>query len=249
MMFNNKLLTLLFFLRLTHVSAQGYPVNCEQSCQKINDECYQLTSDGGGQVGVLWGQAKVDITRSFQIDASVNLGSKDGDGADGMALVFQNIGNQIHGSLGGGLGYLGLSEYFAVELDTYQNDGEIVNDHIQVVSKLTGAWTYEQNVGNIETGEDLPFRVTWDSSTGWLGVYLGGSKIAPLLRFDATIPSISAQLPGNPDTAYFGFTAATGGLSNIHKVCIPAQELQVSRPILLLVVLKNEGSNLDTIYL
>lgn len=68
---------------------------------------------------MVWGKEKVDITRSFQLEALVNLGNRDGNYADGMALVFQNLGNEILGSAVG-YGYLGLSEYFAVELDTYQ---------------------------------------------------------------------------------------------------------------------------------
>jgi len=109
-----------------------------------------------------------------------------------------------------------------VELDTNQNPGEIYSDHIQVVSTEKGALSNMTALENIETGNNFSFRVTWDTSNSTLKVYLGSS-----LRLTLGISSISDQLPGNPDTAYFGFTAATGGRGNTQIVCVPEQEVYI----------------------
>ncbi len=67
-----------------------------------------ITRDLENQKGALWSDQKIDFNESFTINAEICLGTKDADGADGMALVFQAKGNHIV-SDGGGLGYQGIS--------------------------------------------------------------------------------------------------------------------------------------------
>ncbi len=43
-------------------------------------------------------------------------------GADGIAFVIQNYSNRELGLLGGGIGYSGLRNCLAIEIDTYAND-------------------------------------------------------------------------------------------------------------------------------
>ena len=93
---------------------------------------------------------------------------------------------------------------------------------IKVASKKNGALSGMIGLENIDTGNNLSLCVTWDTSNGTLKVYLGGS-----LRLTLEISSISDQLPGNPDTAYFGFTSTTGGRYNTQIVYILEQELYI----------------------
>jgi hypothetical protein len=116
------------------------------------DGCYIPTPDAGGKAGAVWGQA--DTTPSFQVDAVIHLGSKDQAGADGVAFAIQNIGDNVIGGGGSGLGYTSLSKYFAVTVDTYYYP-----DTIYVKSKSTN-FGPTITLSNVKDSEDHAFRVT-----------------------------------------------------------------------------------------
>ncbi len=61
----------------------------------------------------------------------MSFGTKDGDGADGGGFVFHNdlAGASAIGQTGRGRGLVGLQNAIAIEFDTYQNEGELANDH------------------------------------------------------------------------------------------------------------------------
>jgi hypothetical protein len=182
------------------------------------DNCFQLTEDVQEQVGAVWGTTPFSITESFEITAEIYLGEKDHDGADGLAFVIQNeLGYDQALHRGGGIGYMGLSEYFAVEVDTFWNTGiasDIEEDHIYARSKMMG---YTDAValtnGQVEDGLMHDFKVAYVLNDS-LTVSLDNAVI-----YTASNVDIQAQFVGGTTTAYFGFTAATGHLSNVHKVC------------------------------
>jgi hypothetical protein len=94
-------------------------MKCVGDCSPPNgDGCYTLSPNAPFKVGAVWGEDKVDITSSFEVDVDIFLGIKDITGADGMAFVIQNIGNEALGLAGGNLGFKGLTEHFAVAVDT-----------------------------------------------------------------------------------------------------------------------------------
>lgn len=73
-----------------------------------------------------------DDLSSIKVSAEIYLGTKDDDGADGMALVFQAKDNHIVGT-GSGIGYQGMSPSIAIEFDTDQNldeNKDPVADHV-----------------------------------------------------------------------------------------------------------------------
>jgi hypothetical protein len=90
-------------------------------------------------------------------------------------------------------------------------------DTLYVRSGISGNIGATVIIPNIEDGLDHKFHISWNAISSELKVYLDDQ-----LTLTTTVPGgISAQLPGNPSHAYFGFTAATGGAFNVQKVCNP----------------------------
>ena len=181
-----------------------------------------LTRDLEDQKGAVWMERKIDFHEDFTISAEIYLGTKD-DGADGLALVFQAEGNHIV-SDGGGLGYQGISPSIVIEFDTYHNgdrtpkqavnvnNNDPVEDHVGIRADGDPVHTASDSVevGNLEDGEYHPITFEWNASQQTFNLSLDGEQIFK----ERSIPENG--LAGQQ--VYFGFTAATGGLSNEHKV-------------------------------
>ncbi len=172
-----------------------------------------ITRDAEDQHGAVWTQDKLNFNEDFKISAEVYLGTKD-DGADGMAMVFQVTGNDIV-STGSGIGYQGVSPSIAIEFDTYQNRDELndpADDHVAVRtngSPVHIASDYVE-VGNLEDGKYHPMTFEWNAAKQTFNLTLDGKQLFK----ETSIPKNG--LAGQQ--VYFGFTAATGLYSNLHKV-------------------------------
>ncbi|NVJ64821.1 MAG: HYR domain-containing protein [Flavobacteriaceae bacterium] len=181
---------------------------------------YRLTANAGGQFGSVWYQNKMDLNSDFNLEFDVYLGNNDG-GADGMAFVLQPLSTSA-GTGGGGIGYLGISPSFAVEFDTYQNGdrSDPTADHLSLqtngvinhgtVNNLQGP----VSVGNLENGAWHSVNITWNSQTNNFRLDLDGTN-----RINYSGDVINNVFNGNPGV-YWGWTAATGGLSNEQRVRI-----------------------------
>lgn len=183
-----------------------------------------LTRDLEYQNGAIWNEQKIDFNENFRISAEIYLGTKDDDGADGLALVFQMKDNHFV-SQGGGLGYQGISPSIVIEFDTYHNGDETpihmrgatnnndpVEDHVGLRTDGSPVHTASDYVvvENLEDGKYHPITFEWNASQQTLNLSLDGKQIFK----EKSIPENG--LAGQQ--VYFGFTAATGGLSNEHKV-------------------------------
>lgn len=191
----------------------------------------QLTSADRKQIGAVWENQKVDLTKSFELKAQINFGSK-GDveffgnkvdvGADGVAFVLQNASqglNAISTQTGESLGYVGLDNAFAVEFDTYTNAGikDLEADHVgfstdgTAETKNTTAITDAAGqVLDIADGKYHDVKIVWDSAAQKTTVYFDGKEIT------SHTGDIKAIVGGNE--AYIGFTAATGDNVNAQLV-------------------------------
>ena len=172
-----------------------------------------ITRDAEGQHGAVWTQDKLNFNEDFKISAEVYLGTKD-DGADGMAMVFQVTGNDIV-STGSGIGYQGVSPSIAIEFDTYQNRDELNDpeqDHVAIRTNGSPIHTASDfvEVGNLEDGQYHPMTFEWNAAKQTFNLTLDGKQLFK----DASIPENGLA----DQQVYFGFTAATGLYSNLHKV-------------------------------
>ena len=180
--------------------------------QRLGDGI-RLTADKGSQAGAATTAQRIDLGRDFELTARIELGDKDGDGADGMAFVFHNDARgHTAAASGGGLGVVGIENGFGLEIDTYSNAGEIEADHFNFIDSASGqALSGPVGLGNLEDGQKHVLRLSWDASEQSLTVVLDGLQLGTLDQ-DATSHFLT------DGAAYLTISAGTGGLSNEQAV-------------------------------
>lgn len=195
--------------------------------------CYSLTNDAANNLGTIWTNNSIDLNCPFELNFDIYLGNN--NGADGMCFVIQNTSNTYlgaTGSGGGGMGYLGFTNSFAIEFDTYPNNdvgnynnfnygNDPSSNHMCFFRNGVLQHGSANQIGpsrNILTTdmEDNSFhhlKITWNPTTQNVTCVYDNN---PFYTISATVnlPSIIGS-----STAYYGFSAATGGEFNRHKVC------------------------------
>lgn len=195
-----------------------------QDAVQVSDSCFRLTESNFNQVGSIWFAEKINLNESFEVLMDLYFGCSD-SGADGIVFGFQPVSTSV-GSNGGGIGFAGVSPSFAVEFDTYQNPqfGDPSNDHIVIIKdgvldhnftdgSLAGPVSANINGENIEDCEFHEMRMTWDVAAKTATVYFDCEE-----RVTYTGDIVNEIFDGNPEV-FWGFTAATGGASNVQEVC------------------------------
>ncbi len=182
----------------------------------LSGNIYTLTPDQGNRNGSAWNKNRLFLDQDFDINTRVYLGSRDANGADGIAFVLQNQSLNA-GSSGGGLGYAGINPSFAVEFDTWDNGtADPTNDHIALIANgNTGAdhSTYSPPFEvQMEDGQWHTARFVWDASAKNFQVWYDGVR-----RHNVTIDLKADIFNGRP-YVYWGFTGATGGATNLQQV-------------------------------
>lgn len=181
-----------------------------------NNKRLQLTDANGNAAGSAFFNTAI-TTSAF--DARFDFRSGDGTGADGMAMVLAQsatigglmpFGNGTPNQ-GYGLGYLGM-DGFAVELDTFQNVGNGDPDGNHVGFMHTGDGRH------LLTGTP-PMPPLHSASTRSAHVRFTGTHVKVEIDgtsvIDGDLPANSAWAPG---TFFFGFTGATGGMTDRHTI-------------------------------
>lgn len=193
------------------------------SALAFNDNCYQLTPAENARVGSIWNPNKIDLRQNFDVVMEVFLGCRD-SGADGMVFGLQPVSTSI-GQVGEGIGFGGVSPSLGVELDTYQNNnlGDPPFDHIAIMqngnlnhlgfNNLAGPIRARAAGDDIENCRYYDLRISWDAAARKLEVYFDCQ-----LRLSYSGDIVNNIFGGNP-FVFWGFTAATGGANNDHRVC------------------------------
>ncbi len=197
----------------------------------LGGDCYRLTPNLTGQVGTLWYTDLINLNEEVRVEAEIYLGTNDG-GADGLAFVLQPLSTGV-GTSGGSLGYEGIMPSAIVEFDTYQNgaNGDPFCDHTALLTDgnpihtaataVTAPVQASSTLCNIEDGAYHLLSIRWDPVLTRLQVYVDCN-----LRIDQTI-DLTADVFGGDPNVYWGFTGATGGLSNEHRVCIKFYDIDL----------------------
>jgi gliding motility-associated-like protein len=206
-----------------HLSIAQFQLN--GTAVSLGGTCYELTPDAGNSSGSIWNKQTFNLTKPFDIQFSIQLGCKNyTTGADGIGFVFQPISINA-GSPGGGMGFGGITPSLNVEFDTYKNswdpafchvaiekNGDV--DHTVAADLLAGPAQLSPTGAAIPDCNSHPGRITWNPVTKVLNVYFDCS-----LRLSYTGDIVTTIFSGNPNV-YWGFTAGTGGASNVQAVCI-----------------------------
>ncbi|MEM6347054.1 MAG: gliding motility-associated C-terminal domain-containing protein [Bacteroidota bacterium] len=193
------------------------------SASSTGNNCYIITPAQNSSSGSVWYNNTIDLNQSFELYTTIFLGCNNA-GADGMTFSFQSVSTSV-GSVGGGMGYSGISPSVAVEFDTYQNgnNADPVFDHTAIVSQgivshtaatnLAGPVGILPNNGNVEDCQWHDLHISWNPIGDTLRVYFDCS-----LRLTYVGDIVNNIFNGNPNV-FWGFTAGTGALNNSHQFC------------------------------
>jgi gliding motility-associated-like protein len=200
------------------------------SASDLGGGCYQLTPDASGQAGTIFSSAPINLGQPFSFSGTFNFGCKDAQGADGIVFIFATTNTAV-GTGGGMLGYAGITPSIAIEYDDYQNSGEgdPASDHMAVISNGSVNHNAGTNlvgpiaIPNVEDCGDHCFNVDWSPASQTLTASLDGNVIF------YTGDIVNTIFGGN-SSVYYGFSSATGSLSNAHRVCLGATN-QVADPM------------------
>jgi hypothetical protein len=187
-------------------SAGGWQLN---GTATLVGSALQLTAATAHAAGSAFWPTAID-PRALRIEYEASIGG--GSGADGLALVF---GDPAKGATptalgveGGGLGFSGTPG-LAVALDEYKNAVNPSNDFVGVSDGPTaeGAdllhWLGTANL--LVPLQEATHHVTVTTTSTTITVAIDGTTV---LTQAATLPA----------SAYLGFSAGTGGLTNRHAV-------------------------------
>ncbi|MEM6319947.1 MAG: OmpA family protein [Bacteroidota bacterium] len=184
---------------------------------KLEDNCYQLTPNKIWSSGAIWYPNPVNLNDNFEMEVDLFLGCDD-NGADGIVFIFSP--DLKVGYAGEGMGFAGLYPSLGIEFDTYQNFhlNDPAADHVAVLSDgspnhrfdLAGPIALSTNLEDCKTHR---LKVLWKAREKELLVNLDGQPVIGLQK------NIVADIFYNNPKAYWGFTSATGGKRNQHKIC------------------------------
>ncbi len=196
------------------------------SSSALGNNCYQITPSIPWQNGAIWYNESIDLNQSFHLQFVASFGNNTG-GADGMVFVMQQVANNVLGEDGGGMGFSGFQPSFGIEFDTYQNldfndppydhiamlrNGNV--NHNDIFNTISTAVQASSTSPIIKDGQDHVIDIFWNPAIPEIQVWFDCE-----LKILVNYPLISEIFPNN-QTVFWGFTAATGGLFNQHKVCL-----------------------------
>ena len=161
--------------------------------------------------------ANTRFTAFFEFDIFNNGGFSPG-GADGIVFAVQNSTSGVNalGGGGAGIGYQGIGNSIAVELDTWNNGSIDGNSDNHVGINLNGSInSAERSIApfNLQT-ENNPGFVWVEYNGTQLDVFINNSNTQPmtaLLSRDFDLTSLGSEV-------HFGFTASTGAANAVHRI-------------------------------
>ena len=186
----------------------------------LNGARLRLTDGGIGEIASAWYTNKVNI-QSFAQQFSFQITNPS---ADGMTFAIQNVETTAFGPGGGGLGYGagtpggngGIPTSVAVKFDLYNNDGEGIDStglYVNGASPTIPAIDMTSSGVNLHSGDVFDVWMTYDGTA--LAMQITDTTTQATFTTSWTI-DIPATVGG--DTAYVGFTGATGGASSTQEV-------------------------------
>ena len=168
---------ILILVSFTLQRANAQTANIVGDASDLGGDCYQITPNQQYQTGAVWYTEQLDLTRYFSLEVEMNLGTTDGEGADGCLLGMQTEGINALGVNGQFLGLGGISPSFGLEFDTFNNDpfdsnGDIAADHLAMLqngdtnhntaNNLAGPVAIFPGGDNAENGQSISLRLVWN---------------------------------------------------------------------------------------
>lgn len=155
---------------------------------------------------------------SFNISDPIGISDQDGQGADGLTFTLQTNSNTAGGT-GGGLGYSGITNSFAVEFDTWNNGSwdDHSGNHVGINLNGNVNSVLQTNVSTrMNNGQDWFAWIDYNGITDLLEVRLAEVDLRPTTALLAYTVDLTNVLGSN--NAYAGFTSGTGAAGGQHDI-------------------------------
>jgi len=228
------ILSLFFFNR---INSQNFSTQGSAQLTSMNPLQYTITPDQQVQAGLITNYFPLNLNSSLELNFEMNFGSKNSNGADGMAFTLSNLCNPTLPSGGGFLGIPSSNNILIVEFDTYDNDGagnsDLSDDHLAIyksgipASDLANLIIQGSNIpvcilnncGNIENNTFIPIKIKWiyiDATQQKLEVYINN-----ILRATSTTANHIASIFSGNANVFWSISGATGSLSNFQRIRFP----------------------------
>jgi hypothetical protein len=183
----------------------------------------RMTPSALDSAAAVWYPTPLRVINGFEVSYAFRIAEPIGDGGDGLALVIQTDGPEVVGGLGAELGYGGLTNSLAVEIDTHFNHWPGLDDpndnHIGVQSAGTAPISADHRY-SLGLTTDIPD--VSDGQTHTLqAIYQPGTLEITL--DDVEVLTVALQLDdlitlGGGGTAYVGLTASTGTSAQVQTI-------------------------------
>ncbi len=203
-------------------SAPNYPNGFDTSELTLNKGAalsgtsLQLTNGGTNETTSAYFSTPVDV-ESFTTDFDFQLTQA---AADGFTFVIQNVGPTALGGGGGYLGYGNIPKSVAIKFDIFNNDGEGVDStgvYLNGAPPTVPASDLTSSGLELNSGDLIHAHISYDGTT-LIWSLLDLTVFFP--HHESFSASIGINIPHTigSNTAYIGFTAASGGLTAIQNI-------------------------------
>jgi|GEM_PF-2900944 len=224
---------------------------------KQNDSIIQLTNIENFKVGDIWYEDLIykfqgfETNFSFKLSYGRNYKIIDGSlpGADGLAFVIQKNDSIHRGQAGGGIGYKGIKNSLAIEIDTYKNFNKEFNDpdgnHLAVFKNGTSNHLSDDMIitssGIPTLYQDSIYHCKIIYSNNTMKIFMNKEGDDPILIVDINDLNLNSILELDHNTTVFiGITSATGNAVEQHDLL--SWDLCIQKSLLSSVGEITEGS-------
>ncbi|GAC1675290.1 MAG: hypothetical protein PVS2B2_10120 [Candidatus Acidiferrum sp.] len=203
----------------------GFPLGAMnlRGSAKLNGTRLSITDGGGFESGSAWYPTAVNIQKFTTNFTFQNTGGTNPQ-ADGFMFVIQNVNNTTIGPGGGGLGYgpdkvggaLGIARSVGVKFDLYNNAGEGTDStgmYVNGVSPTVPAVDMTGSGVNLHNPDVFNVQMTYDGTNLTMTITDTMTKAVFTTTWAINIPGTVGQ-----NTAWVGFTGATGGATAVQEI-------------------------------
>jgi len=200
-------IALLFALPASATTVDLSSLDLAGSATMIGSSLTSTTS----QAGAAWVNDAISTTTSFSTSFDFSLkGNTSGAMADGIGLVFQNVGNNVTGNGGGDIGYWNLGGQGAVGTGSLIQSWTNNTAGLSTNGVVQGLKAAPFNIGaaNSVTGSET---VSYNAATHELtmtGLFLNNQNGVAYSVSDSAAVNLDAKYGS---TMYIGFVGGTGG--------------------------------------
>jgi hypothetical protein len=192
-----------------NTNGAGWTLNTITTNVPVTNNVLTLTDGGVGEARSCFLDYPVYIGH---FTASYTFQDIGGAGADGAVFVLQNspMGPTALGGAGGGLGFSGISPSAGLEMDVYVGS---TNGVAFRANGATGGPYSSTTPVSLPSWHPINCTVTYDGTTATLTMVDTVAGTSFTTNYTANLPTLVGQ-----NTAYVGFTGASGGVASFIQI-------------------------------